>query len=165
MTTPYTPADLTPLERAYLGILAMGLAPARLARDPSLRLDYVTAVAAALLDGQSRDHHLAGPGTEVTPEFTRALTDAVLALDAKGILFAAAPPPPDIAGDPEFVRAPAPRVLDFDNHPRIQDRYLAQQCMDAILRHPAAYEFLMAKYQDSGDVWGRLYHDGHGRFR
>jgi hypothetical protein len=159
MTKPYSPADLSLIERTYLGVLATGMVPARLANDPWLRLDYVTAVCLALREGQPRDAYLVGEGPEVTAAFATVLTQAVLALDAKRIL-AAGTPPPDVLGGPELVRPRPPPALDFDQHPRIWDRFLAQQCMEELFQHPAVYPFLMDKYQDSGEVWRRLYRQG-----
>lgn len=160
MTGALTPADLTPLERTYLGVLATGMVPAKLAKDPSLRMDYITAVCLAILEGRPRDSYLIGEGPEVTPEFARALTEAVHALDAKGIISAGAAPP-DALGGPDMMRPKPPAQIDFDQHPRIWDRYLAQQCMETLFQNPDIYPFLMGKYQDSADVWGAVYQRVH----
>ncbi len=164
MAKAYTPADLTPLEKTYLGVLATGIVPARLARDESLRMDHVTAVCLAIVEGKPRDTYLVDEGPDVAPEFRAALTEAALGLDAKGII-SAGPPPPDVLGGPDIMRPKAPPVIDFDQHPRIWDRYLGHECMEELFQNPDVYPFLMAKYQDSGEVWGRLYHEGYGRFR
>lgn len=167
MTKAYTVEDLSPLERTYLGVLATGIVPARLAGDRWLRMDYVTAVCHAIVEGKPRDAYLVGEGPEITAEFAQALTEAALALDKKGII-AAGSPPPDVLVGPELaglVRPQAPRVIDFDQHPRIWDRYLGHACMEALFRDPRVYPFLMGKYQDSGEVWGRLYREGYGRWR
>jgi hypothetical protein len=160
-------ADLTPLERTYLGVLATGMAPARLAGDIWLRMDYVTAVCHAIVEGKPKETYLLGEGPDIAPEFRQALNDAALALDAKGIISAGSPPP-DIVLGPEMTdlaRPAPPRTLDFDQHPRIWDRYLGHQAMEDLFRNSAVYPFLMGKYQDSSEVWGRLYQQGYGRWR
>ncbi len=91
MPTVYYPEDLTDLERTYLGVLATGIVPARLAGDPWLRMDYITAVCLALQEGKSQTAYLEGNGPEITPTFRQALTEAALALDAKGIIAAGTP--------------------------------------------------------------------------
>jgi hypothetical protein len=167
MTRAYTPEDLSPLERTYLGVLATGMVPARLAGDPWLRMDYVTAVCHALVEGRPQTAYLAGEGPEISEPFRQALTAAVLALDAKRVISAGSPPP-DVVLGPEMAdlaRPRASRVIDFDQHPRIWDRFLGHACMEALFRNPEVYPFLMEKYQDSGDVWGRLYQQGYGRWR
>ncbi len=164
MTKSYTPADLAPLEQTYLGVLATGMVPARLAKDPSLRMDYITAVCFAIVEGRPRDVYLVGEGPDVTPAFADALTAAALSLDEKGIISAGSPPP-DVLGSADIMRPRAPRTIDFDQHPRIWDRFLAQQCMEELFRNPDVYPFLMGKYQDSSEVWGKLYSQGYGRWR
>lgn len=164
MAKAYSPAELSLIEKVYLGVLATGIVPARLAKDPSLRMDFITAVCLAIVEGRPRGTYVEGEGPEVTPEFTRSLTAAALALDAKGILAAGAPPP-DVLGGPDIVRPKPPAVIDFDQHPRIWDRYLGQQCMEELFQNPDVYPFLMGKYQDSAEVWGRLYQEGYGRWR
>lgn len=164
MPNAYTPADLTVIEKTYLGVLATGIVPARLAKDDTLRMDFITAVCLAAVEGKPRASYLVGDGPEVTPEFAAALTAAVLGLDAKGILSAGAPPP-DVLGGPEIMRPKAPPVIDFDQHPRIWDRFLGHACMEEMFQNPDVYPFLMGKYQDSGEVWGRLYREGYGRLR
>jgi hypothetical protein len=168
MTRAYTLAELAPLERTYLGVLATGIVPARLAGDPWLRMDYITAVCHAIVEGKPKDAYLLGEGPEITPAFRQTLNEAALALDAKGIISAAPPPPPDIVLGPdlaELARPAVPRTLDFDQHPRIWDRYLGHEAMEALFRNPAVYPFLMGKYQDSSEIWGRLYQQGYGRWR
>ncbi len=166
MATVYYPEDLTDLERTYLGVLATGIVPARLAGDPWLRMDYITAVCLALQEGKPQTAYLDGEGPEITPAFRDALTEAALALDAKGIIAAGTPLSEQVLStDPALVRPRPPRVIDFDQHPRIFDRFLAQRCMETLFQHPAVYPFLMGKYQDSAEVWGRLYRQGYGRWR
>lgn len=164
MAQAYAPADLALIERTYLGVLATGIVPARLANDPWLRMDYLTAVCVAIIEDRPRDLYLNGEGPEPTAAFIAALTEAVRTLDEKGIL-SAGPPPPDTLLSPELARPVAPRVIDFDQHPRIWDRFLGQACMEALFQNTNVYPFLMGKYQDSGEIWGRLYQEGYGRWR
>lgn len=166
MPQTLTPADLSMVERTYLGVLSTGIVPARLANDDGLRMDYITAVCLALRQGEPRDTYTLDGGPAITPAFHDSLLAAVLSLDGRGIISAGSPSPEVLASDPELVSRPAPpRVVDFDQHPRIFDRYLSQECMEELFRNPAVYPFLMGKYQDSGEVWGRLYSEGYGRFR
>ncbi len=166
MPTVYYPEDLTDLERTYLGVLATGIVRARLAGDPWLRMDYITAVCLALQEGKPQTAYLEGDGPEITPAFRQALTEAALALDAKGIIAAGTPASEQVLStDPDVIRPRPPRVLDFDQHPRIFDRFLAQRCMETLFQHPDVYPFLMGKYQDSAEVWARLYRQGYGRWR
>ncbi len=160
----YTPEELSPLQRVYLGVLATGIVPARLAGDESLRMDYLTAVCLALVEGQPVSAYTVGGGPAITPDFRAALTAAVIDLHEKRVLSAGAPVDETILStDAAIVRPRPPAVIDFDQHPRLFDRFLAQQCMEALFSNPAVYPFLMGKYQDSGEVWGRLYRRGYGR--
>ena len=164
MAEAFTPADLTPIERTYLGVLATGMVPARLAQDPWLRMDYVTAVCLAIVEGRPPETYVVGEGPAVTPEFNRALTEAALTLDDKGII-AAGSPPPDVLGGPDIMRPKPPPVIDFDQHPRIWDRYLAHECLEELFGDARVYPFLMGKYQESGAVWARLYQQNPERFQ
>jgi hypothetical protein len=166
VTKVYAPADLSLIERTYLGVLATGIVPARMAKDQSLRMDFITAVCLAVRENKPRATYLEGEGPEIAPDFRRQLTEAVLALDAKKIISAGTPPSDLLlSADPALSSPPPPRVIDFDQHPRLFDRYLAQQCMEELFSNPDIYPFLMGKYQDSADVWGRLYQQGYGRWR
>jgi hypothetical protein len=157
------PADLSLLERTYLGVLDTGMVPAKLAGDPSLRMDRVTAVCLALREGRERDTYLDTSKDEPTAAFIQDLITAVRSLDAKGVI-SIGPPPPDMILTPDAPRAPAPRVIDFDQHPRIWDRYLAHTCLEELFSDSRVYPFLMGKYQDSGEVWSRLYKERPERF-
>jgi hypothetical protein len=159
------PSDLTVLERTYLGVLDTGMVPARLAGDPSLRMDYVTAVCFALREGRPRETYLDGDGSQTrpSPAFVEQLTAAARSLDEKGVI-SVGPPPPDVILTPEASRPPPPREIDFDQHPRIWDRYLAHECMEELFSDSRVYPFLMGKYQDSGEVWARLYKERPERF-
>lgn len=166
MQRAYAPADLTLLERTYLGVLATGIVPARLAGDDSLRMDYITAICLSLRDGISQDERLLDGGPALTPAFHEELTEAAQSLDEKGIISAGTPPADVLlAADLSLGRPRAPRIIDFDQHPRVHDRFLAQQCMEELFSNPAVYPFLMGKYQDSGEVWVRLTRQGYGRWR
>lgn len=157
-------ADLSLLERTYLGVLDTGMVPARLAGDPTLRMDHVTAVCLALREGKPPDAYLQDGGPEPTPDFLDALNAAARSLDAQGVI-SAGPAPPDLILAPELAR-PAPLArMDFDQHPRIWDRYLAHACMEELFRDSRVYPFLMGKYQTSSEVWSRLYHQNPERFR
>src|SRR5581483_10832422 len=127
MTRAPTLEDLTPLERTYLGVLATGIVPARLAGDPWLRMDYITAVCQAIQDGLPRERFLVNGGPEITPAFREELVAAARSLDARGTISAGSPPPDLLlAADPALGRRAAPAAIDFDQHPRVHDRYLAQ---------------------------------------
>ena len=158
------PVDLSLLERTYLGVLDTGMVPARLAGDPTLRMDYVTAVCLALREGKPPNTYLVGDSPEPDPAFLDELNAAVHSLDAKGVL-SAGPPPPDILMSPAMARPAPPARIDLDQHPRIWDRYLAHACMEELFSDSRVYPFLMGKYQDSGEVWGRLYQQHPERFR
>jgi hypothetical protein len=157
------PADLTLLERTYLGVLDTGMVPAKLAGDPSLRMDYVTAICLALREGRARDTYLDASKERPAAAFIEDLTTAAQSLDARGVI-SVGPPPPDLILTPDAPRPSAPREIDFDQHPRIWDRYLAHTCLEELFSDSRVYPFLMGKYQDSGEVWSRLYHERPERF-
>lgn len=156
-------ADLPLLERTYLGVLDTGMVPARLAGDPSLRMDRVTAICLALREGAAESTYLAGE--EPGPAFLAALADAARSLERRGVI-SVAPPPPDAILAPEGLQLPQsrPREIDFDQHPRIHDRFLAHECMEELFADARVYPYLMGKYQDSGEVWARLYRERPERF-
>jgi hypothetical protein len=156
-------ADLPLLERTYLGVLDTGMVPARLAGDPSLRMDRVTAVCLALREGAAESTYLAGD--EPSPAFLAALSEAARSLDRRGVI-SLAPPPPDTILAPEGLQPPRtpPQAIDFDQHPRIHDRFLAHQCMEELFADARVYPYLMGKYQDSSEVWARLYRERPERF-
>ncbi|MGH2586992.1 MAG: hypothetical protein ACRDJE_18925 [Dehalococcoidia bacterium] len=157
------PSDLSPLERTYLGVLDTGMVSARLADDPSLRTDHVTAVCLALREGKPQDSYLRGDGVEPKAGFLTELTGAVRSLEERGVI-STAPPPPDLILTPETPRSAPAGPVDFDQRPKIWDRYLAHECMEELFRDDRVYPFLMGKYQDSGDVWARLYRERPERF-
>ena len=166
MTASLSPSDLPLLERVYLGVLATGIVPARLAGEPLLRMDYLTAVCVAIVEGHPQHLYVIGEGPELEPVFAQRLLDAALSLDARAIISAGTTREQILSVSEEVMARPLPpKTIDFDQHPRILDRYLAQQCMESLFQDPAVYPFLMGKYQDSGEIWGRLYQQGYGRWR
>lgn len=157
------PADLTLLERTYLGVLDTGMVPANLAGDPSLRMDYIAAVCLALREELPRETYLDESRTQPSPAFLEQLTAAAQSLDQKRII-SVGPPPPDLILSPDVPAVKAAGPIDFDQHPRIWDRYLAHACMEELFADSRVYPFLMGKYQDSGEVWARLYKERPERF-
>ena len=156
-------ADLSLIERTYLGVLDTGMVPSRLAGDPTLRLDSVTAVCLALREAKPGSAYLEGDGPEPSAAFLQDLTAAVVALDDKGVL-SVGMPPPELVLSAETPRPRPAGPLDFDQRPRIWQRYLAHECMEELFSDSRVYPFLMGKYQDSGDVWSRLYKERPERF-
>lgn len=156
----YQIADLSPLEQAFLGVLALGLPPASLAGDPGLRLDVLTASAVALAEGRSEGHYLAGDAT--APEFEARLSAAVLELDRKGIIALTAPPEINVTLVGVIADAAGRRHINFDQAPRIFDKYLAHACLEQLLQQPPVHAYLMRKYAESSEVWQRLMHQGYG---
>src|SRR5262245_13524542 len=103
------------------------MVPSRLAGDPTLRMDHVTAVCYALRQNQPSNTYLEGDGPEPSAAFLDELNAAAQSLDARGIIAAVAPPTdvllapelftPEMAG---VARARLPARLDFDQHPRVR---------------------------------------------
>jgi hypothetical protein len=161
--TALYPSDLTLLERTYLGVLDTGMVPARLAGDTSLRMDYVTAVCQALREDKASDAYLDEGGSVPAQSFLTDLTAAAHSLHEKGII-AVTVFPADTVLTVDEARPRPPQEIDFDQHPRIWDRYLAHACMEELFSDRRVYPFLMGKYQDSGEVWARLYKERPERF-
>lgn len=155
-------SDLSLLERTYLGVLDTGMVSARLAGDPALRMDVVAAVCHALRQDLPRETYIVGDATP-GPAFLAQLTEAARGLDARGVI-SIGPPPGDLLLSPETPRPAPPTVIDFDQHPRIWDRYLAHACMEELFQDSRVYPYLMGKYQDSAEVWARLYKERPERF-
>jgi hypothetical protein len=156
------PTDLSALERTYLGVLDTGMVSARLAGDPTLSVDYVVAVCLALREGKSPGSYLAGEA-ETAGAFRLQLAEAARALDEKGVI-ALAPPPPDLLLAPGGPPPVAAQEVDFEQRPKIWDRYLAHACLEELFADGRVYPFLMGKYQDSGELWARLYTERPERF-
>lgn len=159
---PYNIADLSSLERTYLGVLALGLPPAKLAGDVWLRLDYLTAVARAGMEGKPPHTYLISEGPETTPAFTELLKQAVYSLEKKDILGTSAPSVV-FAFDVGSAAAPDVSSIDPNATPVIFDNFLAQQCMNHLLDNPQVYRFLMGKYAESSEHWQRLTEQGYGQ--
>src|SRR5262249_3224445 len=108
---------------------------------------------------------------EPSAAFLDVLNAAAQSLDARGVIAAVAPPA-DVLLSPELLtpemvgaaRARPPARLDFDQHPRVRDKYLAHLCLEELFGGHRVYPYLMGKYQDSGDVWARLYKENPQRF-
>ncbi|MFQ5878914.1 MAG: hypothetical protein ACE5IZ_01905 [Dehalococcoidia bacterium] len=155
--------DLTELERAYLAVLALGLPPSRLAADPFLRLDYLTATVYALLQGEPPEAYLQDGGPACAQAFEGLLRQAVCTLAAKGAIAIDVPPAGMgfIALHSREAFHTSWENLDLDSAPHILDRFLSHRCLDAVLGHRQAHAFLMAKYAETSVVWQRLRAEGY----
>lgn len=154
------PEDCSELERALLGVLCVGLPPARAAGDAAFRVDLVAARVLGLLEG-APEGHLEPDHSRVTAEFRARLREAIASLSERGILAEQAAGVPAAAGG--FEAGIAIDVVEPDTHPVVLDRYLAQQCMEVLFGVKAVYPYLMERYSASGAVWRRLRADGYGR--
>lgn len=146
------PESLADIERALLGVLCVGLPPARAAGSDAFRVDYVTARILGLLEGDA-ERHLAGD--RVTVAFRDRLREAIASLSEAGIL---ADQPPG-----GFEEGLAIDVVEPDAHPTVLDRHLAQECMETLFQVKAVYPYLMERYSASGEVWRRLRAEGYGQ--
>jgi hypothetical protein len=156
----YGPEDLGAVEVALLGVLSVGLPPSKSAGDDTFRVDHVTAVVVGLEAEGRRDVHLGPDGVAVTAGFRETLREAIVELQAKGIVAAQAAGMPAAAGGYE-----AGLQIDLvnpDDHPALVDRYLGQLCMERLFNVPAVYPYLMERYARSGEVWRRLRDEGYG---
>ncbi len=148
------PDDLMPLEQVILGVLSLGLPPSRAAGDDRFRVDYVCAVTHGLRTAGHARAFLDPAGERATREFREQLENAVRSLAEKGLV---AHQPPGLPAAPGgFEPGLAVDVVDPDIHPTVLDRYLGQQCMELLLRHPDVYPFLMERYAKAGEVWRRI---------
>lgn len=152
------PESLADLERALLGVLCVGLPPARAAGSDTYRVDYVTARVLGLLEGEEA-RHLAGE--RVTMAFRERLREAIASLTEAGIL--ADKPAGAPAAPGGYEEGLAIDVVEPDAHPTVLDRHLAQECMETLFRVKAVYPYLMERYSASGDVWRRLRAEGYGQ--
>ncbi len=156
------PEDLGDLEVALLGVLSIGLPPARAAGSETFRVDHVTAVVAGLFAEGRRDLHLEADGLRATLAFRQQLRDAILGLADRGVLAASQP-----AGMPAasggFEAGLELDLVDPDEHPAVLDRYLGQLCMERLFNVPAVYPYLMERYSSSGEVWRRIREAGYAR--
>jgi len=152
------PESLSDIERALLGVLCVGLPPARAAGSDAFRVDYVTARILGLLEGDA-ERHLAGE--RVTVAFRDRLREVIASLSEAGIL---AQQPPGLPAAPGgFEEGLAIDVVEPDAHPTVLDRHLAQECMEKLFRVKAVYPYLMERYSASGEVWRRLRAEGYGQ--
>ncbi len=152
------PQSLADIERSLLGVLCVGLPPARAAGDDGFRVDYVTARVLGLLEGEA-ERHLAGG--RVTATFRDRLRETIASLSEAGIL---ADQPPGMPAAPGgYEEGLAIDVVEPDAHPAVLDRHLAQECMETLFRVKAVYPYLMERYSSSGEVWRRLRAEGYGQ--
>ncbi len=159
MAMAYTPADLSPIEIALLGVLSTGLPPSRAAGSDTFRTDHVTAVVAALHAGEAHTARLLPDGVSVHPGFRSELKAAILALQEKGIVTYQEAGMPAAAGG--YEAGLAIDLVNPDEHPVLLDRYLGQECMEVLFNVPAVYPYLMERYAASGEVWRRLRDGGY----
>ena len=156
----YNPEDLDELEVALLGVLCVGLPPARAAGSDTFRVDHVTALVAGLAGGEGT-RFLRDDGVHVTPEFGLRLKATIASLVEKGLVAHQEAGMPAAAGT--FEGGLALDVVNPDEHPAVLDRYLAQLCMEQLFNIPAVYPVLMERYAASGEVWRRLRGGGYAR--
>ena len=155
------PSDLSDLEVALLGVLCLGLPPSKSAGDDGFRVDYVTAVVAGLETEGKRDLYLADDGSGVLKGFRTVLRVAIQSLRDKGILVDQPSGMPAAAGG--FEAGLQIDMVNPDEQPAVLDRYLAQECMEALFNIPAVYPYLMERYAAAGEVWRRLRESGYAR--
>lgn len=157
----YQPEDLDLLERTLLGVLSVGLPPSKAAGSDTFRVDYVTAVIAAIQETEVRDAYLGPDNVRVTPEFRARLRTTVRGLEEKGLVAAPMAGMPAAAGG--FEEGLLLDLVDPDEQPAVLDRYLSQLCMETLFNIPRVYPFLMERYSSSGEVWRRLRGGGYAR--
>lgn len=154
---------LTPLEQVYLGVLALGLPSSKLAGDEFLRVDYLAAVAYALVRDEAPRSYLQREGPQCATEFEDDLRLAVRSLAAKDVLALETPP----AGMGMIALHDRSALLDQNQEADLAepafvlDRFLSQQCLEALLRNREAYSFLMGLYAQTSEVWQRLRAEGY----
>jgi len=156
----YQPDDLSPIEKALLGVLCLGLPPSRAAGSDTFRVDHVTAVVCGLLHEGESPRHLQPDSTAVTAEFRSQLRSAIVSLTEKGIVADQAAGMPAAVGG--FEAGLAIDMVNPDEHPALLDRYLGQLCMEELFNAPAVYPYLMERYSTSGSIWRRLRDEGYG---
>lgn len=157
----YNPEDLNDLEIALLGVLCVGLPPARAAGSDTFRVDHVTAVIADLAQGGDGQANLRDDGVHVTPGFAETLRASIAALEEKQIVVRQESGMPAAAGT--YEGGIPIDLVNPDEHPAVLDRYLAQTCMEMLFNIPAVYPVLMERYAASGEVWRRLRERGYAR--
>jgi hypothetical protein len=163
--TVLTTADLNPLQRTYLGVLALGLVTADQARDPRFRMEYICARCQTIVEGRPASAYADGAEHRAVEPFRSALREAMIDLDRKGVI-GLGPPQDLVVLTPSLESREAVYAnVDVNHHPPIFDRYLAQRCMDELLALPEAHAYLMALYADSSDVWHEVYQRGESQWR
>lgn len=158
------PADLSPLEQTFLAVVAAGLVPSGLAGgDPTFRLDHVTAVCQALREGREPAAYLAPDGTAADPAFQQALREAAVELERKGVIGFGGPPAAvvPLAGADQEPPRRDPAAVDFNQAPKVFDRFLSHECLDALMREKPAYHYLMERYAQSSEIWQQLARQGY----
>jgi hypothetical protein len=156
----FRPDDLTSDEQALLGVLCVGLPPARAAGDEHFRVDHVTAVVCSLFETGENAAYLDEDELTVLSVFRTRLKNVISNLADRGILAdqpAGMPAPPG-----SFEAGLAIDLVNPDEHPAVLDRVLAQQCMEVLLRNSVIYPYLMERYSASGEVWRKLREQGYG---
>ncbi|MFQ5381008.1 MAG: hypothetical protein ACE5EF_05225 [Dehalococcoidia bacterium] len=152
--------DLTDVEVALLGILSLGLPPARAAEDDTFRVDHCTAVVAGIREASNPREHLEGEGPAVSPSFAGRLQAAIASLTQRGLLTgqsAGMPAPPG-----GFEPGLEVDVVNPDLHPVVLDRWLGQRCLDELLSGSEVYRFLMSQYARAGEFWRTAREAGYG---
>ena len=152
--------DLTSDEQVILGVLCVGLPPSRAAADEHFRVDHVTAVICSLFETGEDATYLDADNITVLANFRTRLRSVISDLAERGILAdqpAGLPSPPG-----SFEAGLSVDLVNPDEHPAVLDRFLAQQCMEILLRNPVVYPYLMGRYSASGEVWRKLREEGYG---
>ncbi len=161
----FDPADLTPLQQTYLGVLALGLVSADQARDPRFRMESICARGQAIVEHAPPERYLSDTEYEACDSFRAGLREAMIDLDRQGII-GLGPPHDLVVLTPSLEsRETVYATVDVNRHPPVFDRYLAQRCMDTLLSQPDAHAYLMALYADSSEIWHELYQRGEGQWR
>ena len=156
----FRPEDLTSDEQAILGVLCVGLPPARAAEDEHFRVDHVTAVVCSLFETGESTAYLDKDEITVLPVFRNRLREVISSLAGRGIL---ADQPPGMPSPPgSFEAGLAIDLVNPDEHPAVLDRVLAQQCLEVLLRNSVIYPYLMERYSASGEIWRKLREQGYG---
>ncbi len=155
----YNPEDLASLEVTLLGVLCVGLPPARSAGSDTFRIDHVAAVVDGLLTEGRKEANLGPDGVHVTPEFAQRLRATIESLLEKELVIRQTPGMPAPVGGLE--EGLLLDLVDPEDRPAVVDHYLAEQCMESRFKVPEVYPFLMERYSSSGEVWRRLREAGY----
>ena len=161
MLTNLTVADLSPVEQTYLGVLALGMVSAEIARDDRFRMEHVCAVTHALRRNEAEGVYAGADENTASDAFRNELRSALIDLDMKRVI-GIGPPQDLMILKPSVPPEQAYGAVDINRHPPIFDRYLAQRCMDDLLGQPVVYRYLMGLYAESSAIWGERYEQGGG---